>query len=84
MCEKQAQSPPNDAIKPSNAISGPPNESSPSAVRDALVNAGSYENTEITSACYEPDARSTSWKPSKDCLLGKELKTEGFVHIWTY
>ena len=77
---EQAQSPPNEAfkppnkaikppvkaIKPSNAVSGPPNESSISAVPDALVNAGSNENTEITSACYEPDAFSTSWKPFKD------------------
>ena len=74
VCKEQAQSPPNEAfkppnkaikppvkaIKPSNAVSGPPNESSISAVPDALVNARSNENTEITSACYEPDAFSTS------------------------
>ena len=30
------------------------------------VNTGSNENTENTSACYDPDASSTSWKPSTD------------------
>ena len=102
VCKEQAQSPPNEAfkppnkaikppvkaIKPSNAVSGPPNESSFSAVPDALVNAGSNENSEITSACYEPDAFSTSCKPSKDFsafldkIFRRKLSYDQVLDIW--
>lgn len=75
--EEQAQSPQNVTFKsPVKAI-----KPSISAVPDMLVTAASKENTDITSACYEPDARSTSCKTLQGflCLLGKELQKEAFV-----